>query len=69
MEGIGKGLATVFIWACIICGILGIAIATTVYKLLDDDSIRTHHRLTPRLELVIDSGRVDTMYVYKVEKK
>jgi len=29
----------------------------------------THHRLTPRLELIIDSGRVDTMYVYKVEGK
>ena len=25
------------------------------------------HRITPRLELVIDSGRVDTVFVYRVE--
>jgi len=30
----------------------------------EHQTIRSHHRLTPRLELVIDSGRVDTMYVY-----
>ena len=25
------------------------------------------HRITPRLELVIDSGRVDTVFVYKLK--
>jgi len=32
-------------------------------------TIRTHHRLTPRMELVIDSGRVDTIFIYKAEGK
>jgi len=40
-----------------------------VFFIKQPTTIRTHHRLTPRLELIIDSGRVDTMYVYKVELK
>jgi len=31
-------------------------------------TIRTPHRLTPRLELIIDSGRVDTVFIYKAER-
>jgi hypothetical protein len=34
-----------------------------------DGTIRTHHRITPRMELIIDSGRVDTAFIYKAEGK
>jgi hypothetical protein len=32
-------------------------------------TIRSRHPLTPRLELIIDSGRVDTIFIYKAERK
>ena len=69
MEGIGKGLGQAILVFCLLSAILAAAIVGGIVWFLDDDSIRSHHPLTPRLELVIDSGRVDTMYVYKVERK
>jgi hypothetical protein len=55
-----------FIVFMIICGY---AFVLNTDMTTPPTTIRTHHRLTPRLELVIDSGRVDTIYVYKVERK
>ena len=36
-------------------------------KIGKHEGIHSRHRITPRLELVIDSGRVDTVFVYKLK--
>jgi hypothetical protein len=69
MEGIGKGIGQAILLLCLSAAIIAASIVGCVIWVLDDDSIRSHHPLTPRLELIIDSGRVDTMYVYKAERK
>lgn len=50
--------------------LLGYSISLTAWftaDLYEERGIRSRHRLTPRLELVIDSGRVDTVFVYKLQ--
>jgi hypothetical protein len=59
MKGFALLLIALLFW------LFGVALESNT----ETTTIRTHHRLTPRMELIIDSGRVDTMYVYKAEGK
>jgi len=47
--------------------LIGIIIGLNIPESESPPTIRSRHRLTPRLELVIDSGRVDTVFVYKLK--
>jgi hypothetical protein len=69
MGPVGEGFGTALIIMIIICGGLFYGLFRGLEWLVTDDSIRSNHRLTPQLELIIDSGRVDTMFVYKQEGK
>lgn len=57
------------LWGLFILGaLIGLA-GWGVSELIDDDSIKTKHLITPEIQLTITDNKVDTIYVYREGKE
>lgn len=58
------------IWGLIILGALIVGLVWGIWELIDwlwiDNAIKTHHALTPSLEITIKDGVADTLYIYRL---
>ena len=62
MEGLGNFLA--FIWYGFIVGLIVITIMG-VYMIFIPTKIRSDKLITPRIELVVENNKIDTVFVYQ----
>ena len=69
MDGLGNALGQAFGCLITIIVVLGIGLLGFAgYSFFKDDSIKSKHPIKPRLELVIENNKVDTLYVYEKPK-
>jgi hypothetical protein len=67
MGGVGDGIGEAFV-ALFILGMLIVGLIWSAVSIFSKDEIRSTIQIKPRIELVINDNKVDTVYVYSNSK-
>ncbi len=68
MEGLGKAIGCLFTIAIIgLIGIMGSGLYLS-YDYFREDTIESPKRITPEIKLTTDGKKVDTLFIYKINK-
>lgn len=68
MEGIGQGIASMFIAVGVFCSVVVAIIMGTIWFFVSSDEIKSEKRIEPKIELIIKNNKVDTLFIYKEPK-